>query len=96
MECSSVVTYRGARDEATSKREAMVNCILLVMICLFDEVMIECKGDEMIDADKTEVRESLRSNILLLLLQRLCHKIIQDRCVVGISSDISQIIRARP
>lgn len=46
MECSSVVTYRGARDEATSKREAMVNCILLVMICWFEELVIECEDDE--------------------------------------------------
>ena len=74
----------------------MVNCILLVMICWFDEVMIECEGDEWIDADKTDGRDGLRSNILVLLLQRLCHKIIQGRCVVGISSDISQIIRVRP
>ena len=59
--------------------------------------MVECEGDEWIDADEIDGRESLRSNILLLLLvQRLCHKIIQGRCVVGISSDISQDIRVRP
>jgi hypothetical protein len=66
MECSSVVTYRGARAEATSRREETVNCISLVMICWFDEAMIECEDDELIDADKTRGRESLRSNILLL------------------------------
>ena len=59
--------------------------------------MIECEGDEWIDADEIDGRKSLRSNILLLLLvQRLYHKIIQGRCVVGISSDISQNIRVRP
>ena len=59
--------------------------------------MIECEGDEWIDADEIDGRKSLRSDILLLLLvQRLYHKIIQGRCVVGISSDISQNIRVRP
>jgi len=59
--------------------------------------VIECEGDEWIDADEIDGRKSLRSNILLLLLvQRLYHKIIQGRCVVGISSDISQNIRVRP
>lgn len=64
MDHSSVVTYRGARAEATSKTEEMVNCILLVMIW-FNEAMIECEDGGLIDVDKTDVRESLRSNIPL-------------------------------
>ena len=68
--------------------------ILSVVVYWFDELMAECEDDEMIDAKETEGWESSRSNILLFC--RLCHKLIQGRCVVGISSDISQNIRVRP
>ena len=95
MGLSSVATYRGARAEATSKREEKAN-ILLVIICLawIDELMIECEDAELSDAKSTKGRESPRSNILLFC--RLCHKLIQDRCVVGISGDISRNLRVRP
>ena len=95
MELSGVATYRGARAEATSKREEKAN-ILLVMICLvwFEELMIECEDAELIDAKNTGGRKSPRSNILLFC--RLCHKLIQDRYVVGISRDISRNLRMRP
>lgn len=95
MGLSSVATYRGARAEATSKREEKAN-ILLVMISWvwFDELMIECEDAESIDAKNTGGRKSPRSNILLSC--RLYHKLIQDRCVVGISTDVSRNLRVRP
>jgi hypothetical protein len=54
MGLSSVATYRGARAEATSKREEKAN-ILLVMIrrVCFDELMLECEDAELIDEKNT-------------------------------------------
>lgn len=54
MGLSSVATYRGARAEATSKREEKAN-ILLVMIrrVCFDELVLECEDAELIDEKNT-------------------------------------------